>query len=715
MRISSISMSQWQKSNPLLLIVLAGAISLSSFNSSGAAGGAEPPASAYADQGIAATDSGQTNIARSIHAGGSVTCAVTASNDAYCWGQNPNGQLGNGTTANALTPVPVAGLQSNTTTLMTTGAHSCAVTLTNAAVCWGTNTWGQLGDGTTTNRSVTTTVSGLTSGVTGLSAGDNHTCALVLSGVKCWGNNYQGQLGSGIPGGTSYVPLDVIGFTGPVHGLTSGDYHNCVITAANGAICWGYNLRGQLGDGSTTDRSMPVPVFGLSNGVSSISAGTSSSGGSHTCAVVNGGAKCWGSNQFGQLGDGSTTDRLIPTDVLGLTQNVIAISAGWNHTCAVMSTGMALCWGRNTYGALGDGSTIDRTSPVPVTGLTTGVVALSAGGYHTCALLLGGTVKCWGGNGGGELGDGTTTSRNTPVDVIGFAGLVGGTISGHVTDNQGAPVTDVTLNLGNGRTTLTDATGAYTFTNVITGTYTITPTKANTGFTPVSLTRSVPPSRTTVDFKASEWGAQPTPFLDLPVPYTGTVEFHQILQNWSADGRVNSWFDHKYPDSGSNDGTGLWLFTNPLTDTTKAYWSGKLRCFDQHCYDGHDGIDIKGQTGLEIRAGFVGTVAAIKAMCPEKEPVWCDGGFGKFVVLYHQVSNTNGYFSLYGHLSAVDVVTGTQVSTGQRIGAMGSTGNSGGPHLHFGVYRDDGDGIWEGGRLDRPVDPYGYRGAQPDP
>jgi alpha-tubulin suppressor-like RCC1 family protein len=200
--------------------------------------------------------------------------------------------------------------------------------------------------------------------------------------------------------------------------VAAGSFHTCALTTAGGVKCWGSNGSGQLGDGTTTPRLTPVDVSGLSSEVSAIATGLF---GSHTCALTTGGGvKCWGNNFSGQLGDGTTTQGLTPVDVSGLSSGVSAIAAGTGYTCALTTGGGIKCWGDNVFGQLGDGTTTQRLTPVDVSGLSSGVSAIAAGTEHTCALTTGGGVKCWGRNSTGNLGDGTTTQRLTPVDVSGL-------------------------------------------------------------------------------------------------------------------------------------------------------------------------------------------------------------------------------------------------------------------------------------------------------
>ena len=246
-----------------------------------------------------------------------------------------------------------------------------------------------------------------------IATGDSHTCAVTSAGgVQCWGYNYYGQVGDGTQVGRT-APVDVSDLSAGVDSLALGRYHSCALTSAGGVKCWGDNQFGQLGDGSTSARFKPTDVVGLSNGVKSISAGLG-----HTCAIMTAGTvKCWGENNSGQLAI-TGNNQSIPVDVPNLS-GVVAISAGRNHTCALTSAGGVQCWGRNAQGQLGNGTFADEISqPVSVSGLSSGVASIASGALHTCALLKAGGAVCWGFNQGLQLGDGTTNNANTPVGVL---------------------------------------------------------------------------------------------------------------------------------------------------------------------------------------------------------------------------------------------------------------------------------------------------------
>jgi alpha-tubulin suppressor-like RCC1 family protein len=257
-------------------------------------------------------------------------------------------------------------------------------------------------------------VIGLSSGVAAIAAGNDHTCALTPSGgVKCWGDNGSGELGDGTTT-LSKIPVDVTGLSSGIIAIAAGSNYTCALTSSGEVKCWGQNDYGQLGDGTTTNSSIPVDVIGLKNGIVAITAG-----GSHSCALTSSGeVKCWGWNSNGQLGNQSDTDSSVPVNIIGFSSGVISLSAGDMHTCALTSDGGVKCWGYNHFGQLGDGTTTASNVPVDVNGLSGQVLAISLGSSYTCALIAGGGVKCWGENEFGKLGDGTMTNSSVPVDVI---------------------------------------------------------------------------------------------------------------------------------------------------------------------------------------------------------------------------------------------------------------------------------------------------------
>jgi len=356
-----------------------------------------------------------------VSAGRYHACAVTSAGGVKCWGLNSSGQLGDGSTISRSDPVNVVGLTNGVAVVAAGRYHTCALTSAGGVKCWGYNSVGQLGDrSTVTHRTTPVDVVGLTSGVQSINTTADHTCALTTTGgVKCWGQNDYGQLGDNTTTWRSNAEY-VLGLESGVAAVAAGSYHSCAVTDGQVVRCWGRNTYGALGDGTTTGRLTPSPgVVNIGGPSSSVSAGAW-----HTCSRTRLGAswgvQCWGHNADGQLGDGTTTSRTTPVSVSGLTSGVAAISAGGYHSCARTTAGRLMCWGDNYYGEVGDGTTADRPTPATVAGLENGVTGVSAGGYHTCAVTSLGAVMCWGYNAYGELGDGTTTPGLTPARVVGL-------------------------------------------------------------------------------------------------------------------------------------------------------------------------------------------------------------------------------------------------------------------------------------------------------
>jgi alpha-tubulin suppressor-like RCC1 family protein len=396
-----------------------------------------------------------------VVAAGTVNTCSLASGGVRCWGDDNLGQLGknNAGTMSAF-PVAIAGWESGVYAVEGGIQFLCAVRripndIHGTAECLGDNNNGELGDGQSCGAVFcqnSTQVSGLQNNTLWVAAGMGHACALTASfEIKCWGNNFFGQAGDGTSGNNKLTPVSVcgnpacstslistLGYTIGGRGMALGRDHSCVRTLPDRVICWGLAEEGRLGNGTSSgiqvgqevcsDATCTSPLTGLR----ALAAGTR-----HTCALMNTGTvKCWGANGLGQVGDGTSGNiRTTPVDVSGLS-GVEQIAAGGEHTCARLTSGEVKCWGSNGVGELGDGTTFDRTSPVFVcadascTGNLTGATSITAGGNlagvngHSCATLAADRSQCWGANNAGQLGDGTTTERHTPVDVLGPAKLV---------------------------------------------------------------------------------------------------------------------------------------------------------------------------------------------------------------------------------------------------------------------------------------------------
>jgi alpha-tubulin suppressor-like RCC1 family protein len=350
-----------------------------------------------------------------VAAGWSSACALLAAGDVRCWGGNGAGQLGDGSNADRAEPEGVAGLEAGRIALAVGGEHACALSATGGVKCWGRNDRGQLGGGTTADRNSPADVAGLPEEIIAVAAGRAHTCALtVRGGVKCWGANEDGQLGDGTFRDRSR-PVAVNGLAEDVVGIAAGGNHTCALTRGGGLKCWGSNKYGQIGDGSLENRPEPVGVSGLASGVDSFSLGAF-----HTCAIAGAALKCWGWNAYGQLGDSTPTDRAAPVDVRWLAGTPAAVSAGADFTCAILRAGNLRCWGNNEFGQLGDGGTAVHHTPVDVQGGPGRAILLDAGFYSACELTADGILRCWGNNLSGQLGNGSTDNSSLPVDVIGL-------------------------------------------------------------------------------------------------------------------------------------------------------------------------------------------------------------------------------------------------------------------------------------------------------
>jgi alpha-tubulin suppressor-like RCC1 family protein len=347
--------------------------------------------------------------------GDNQTCGITTSSRLYCWGYNSLGSVGDGTTSKRLKPVPIGGVLRFRQVNAGYG-HVCAVTTDSRAYCWGINTFyssvgGQLGDGTLTNRRSPVAVLG-GHAFRQVSTGFHHSCGVTTDDrAWCWGANVNGQLGDGTMT-QRLTPVAVAG-TLRFREVAAGSGHTCGITTDDRAYCWGSNNDGQIGDGGSRieRRLTPTPVAG-DRRYRQVDAGAG-----HTCALtVSGRAYCWGLNRDGDIGDGKTNlRRFLPKAVAG-GLSFSTIAAGFSGTCGTTTADRAYCWGQNQAGGVGDGTLTDRFVPTPVAGghkftqMTSGLV-------HTCARTPEGAGFCWGDNFGGALGDGTETDRLQPKAI----------------------------------------------------------------------------------------------------------------------------------------------------------------------------------------------------------------------------------------------------------------------------------------------------------
>ena len=350
-------------------------------------------------------------VATRLAAGGKHTCAIARAGIAICWGANERGQLG--TAAGQSSTGPVRNPDIRGLTAIASGAqHTCGLREGGAAICWGANDKGQLGaatPGRQLSADAVTVAGGRT--FTALTAGDRHTCGLAADGAAwCWGDNNADQLGTGSSGPTP----------APVRGgkkfrvLAAGAKHTCGVGTDGVVLCWGDGFSGQLGRGTRETQREPVAV----DLDAKVKATDVASGREHACAVAqNGRVWCWGGNRSGEVGDGSTSERLSPREAqTPRGMRFTSVVAGADFTCALAEGGEVYCWGGNRSGQLGDGSRTNRPTPVAVQA-SFPFAAIVAGEAHACGLPRGRLPVCWGANTQGQLGDGTVEPRAQPTPV----------------------------------------------------------------------------------------------------------------------------------------------------------------------------------------------------------------------------------------------------------------------------------------------------------
>jgi|GEM_PF-1769334 len=339
-----------------------------------------------------------------ISAGNFYNCGITAINELFCWGSNRYGQLGDGSLLDSSIPKSIG---SGFVQVSAGTFHACAIDTADELFCWGLNNNRQLGDGTTANSLVPISIG---TDFKAVSAGVTHTCAIDNTNeLFCWGRNNYGQLGDGSTLNKS-IPVSV--GTNFVTVSTAED-HSCGIDTAGELFCWGRNNYGQLGDGTTTSSLLPKSI---GTGFKAVVAGTG-----NTCAITSADdLYCWGNNTDGKLGDGSTVSSSLPILILN---GILEVDTGSRHTCAVDTSNDLFCWGGNYYGQLGDGSTTRKLVPTYIASnylkLSIGNPPLIQASNHTCGLTMNGELFCWGSNYSGLLGDAVVGQLSSPSLITG--------------------------------------------------------------------------------------------------------------------------------------------------------------------------------------------------------------------------------------------------------------------------------------------------------
>lgn len=352
-----------------------------------------------------------------ISSSGYFSCGVKADGTLWCWGGNDDGTLGTGDYQSSALPVQVHGL-TDIVSVDGMWTHACALKGDGTVWCWGRNYHGELGNGTTTDSTIPVQAL-VTTPVTTLAVGDTYTCVSTDDGAiqrtACWGLNTQGKLGDGTTT-ESIVPIYV---STPLTQVSVFFEHTCAVRVSDQKpMCWGGNSYGQLGDGTLTPSALPVLV----DPPNSFTARAVAVGSATSCALTTDDAvRCWGAGYIGQLGNNTQTNSS-PTSVavFSLPAATLQLSGGYEHFCVRVddTDKTAYCWGANNVGQLGDGTQTRRLVPTQVDGLTE-VVDISAGDSHTCAVTDDGAAHCWGINGKGQLGDGQTYVQSlTPVLVV---------------------------------------------------------------------------------------------------------------------------------------------------------------------------------------------------------------------------------------------------------------------------------------------------------
>ena len=333
----------------------------------------------------------------------------------WTWGQNTSGQLGDNTTTNRSSPVQTIASGTNWKSVAAGYYHTAAIKTDGTLWTWGQNNYGGLGDNTRVNKSSPVQTIAAGTNWKSVAAGQTHTAAIKTDGTLwLWGQNtYFGALGDNTTTNRS-SPVQTISSGTNWKSVAAGRIHTVAIKTDGTLWTWGYNGYGVLGDNTAVNRSSPVQTIASGTNWKSVAAGYF-----HTAAIKTDGTLwTWGYNAYGELGDNTTTNRSSPVQTVSWGTNWKSVAAGSNHTAAIKTDGTLWTWGYNGYGALGDNTTVTKSSPVQTVSWGTNWKSVAAGQYHTVAIKTDGTLWLWGWNNYGQLGDNTTTNRSSPVQTI---------------------------------------------------------------------------------------------------------------------------------------------------------------------------------------------------------------------------------------------------------------------------------------------------------
>lgn len=353
-------------------------------------------------------------LVASASAGDEFACALSTAGDVSCWGWHTVDAWVEMLPQFDVAPVPVAGIE-DVQQISAGMVHACALLADKSVACWGDNLYGQLGSGNNEPSLSPVIVPNLTS-VTHVEAGTRGTCVLLDNGsVQCWGTMILREDEEFVDHHFA-VPTQVEGLEEGVAAISMRGLHGCALMENGSVKCWGPNARGALGDGTLNDSLAAVDVAGLPDGIVAISAGIQ-----RTCAITaEGGVKCWGSNEYNNLGDGSDVAySLTPVDVVGLDSGVRSVDVNYYRTRAVKQDDTVWCWGMGA--PLGDGVSLESPTPVQVADMGN-AEQVTSGRYFSCAVTAAQSVRCWGGNHYGQLGNGTTLDAPLPTRVVGTGG-----------------------------------------------------------------------------------------------------------------------------------------------------------------------------------------------------------------------------------------------------------------------------------------------------